>query len=62
MSKLSKHNDAFKFVMVVIDISSKYAWLESLKPKHGLAIKNVLEHIFSEKIRRPKVIQTDEGT
>ena len=41
--------------MVVIDILFKYAWLESLKSKHGIAIKNVLEHIFSEAIRRPKV-------
>ena len=41
---------------------SKYAWLEPLKPKPGLAIKNALEHIFSETIRLPKVIQTDKGT
>ena len=61
-SKLSKHNDAFKFVMVVIDILSKYAWLESLKPKHGLAIKNVLEHILSETIRLSEFIQTDKRT
>ena len=25
MSKLSKHNDGFKFIMVVIDILPKYA-------------------------------------
>ena len=62
MSKLSKRNDEFKFIMVVIDILYKYAWLEFLKSKHGIAIENVLEHIFSEKIRRPKVIQTDKGT
>ena len=51
--------------MVVIDILSKYAWLawlESIKSKHSVAIKNALEHIFSKTIRRPKVIQTDKGT
>ena len=42
------HNDGFKFIMVVIDILSKYAWLEPLKSKHDIAIKNVLEHIFSD--------------
>ena len=42
MSKLSKHNDEFKFIIVVIDIFSKYAWLEPLKSKHGIAIKNAL--------------------
>ena len=62
MSKISKHNDGFKFVMVVINILSKYAWLEPLKSKHDIAIRNALEHIFSEIIRRPKVIQMDKGT
>ena len=61
MSELSKPNDGFKFIMVVINILSKYAWVEPLKSKHGIAIKNALQHIFSEAIRRPKVIQTDEG-
>ena len=54
MSKLSKDNDGFNFIVVVIDILSKYAWLESLKSKHGIAIKNALEHIFSKTIRRQK--------
>ena len=54
VNKLSKHNDGFKFIIVVIDILSKYAWLEPLKSKHGVAIKNSLEHISSETIRRPK--------
>ena len=39
MSKLSKHNDGFKFIMVVIDILSKHVWLKTLKPKYGIAIK-----------------------
>ena len=61
MSKISKHNNGFNFMMVVTDILSKYAWLEPLKSKHGIAIKNALEHIFSETIRHPKVMQTDKG-
>ena len=47
ISKLSKHNDGFKFNMVVIDILSKYAWFELLKSKHGITIKNALEHILA---------------
>ena len=58
MSKFSKHG--FKFIMVVIDILSKYAWLEVLKFKHVKAIKSVLEHIFSERIRCPNIIQIDK--
>ena len=62
MSKRSKHNDGLKFIMVVTDILSKYAWLELLKSKNGIAIKNALEHIFSETARRAKVKQTGKGT
>ena len=62
MSKLLKHNDGFKFIMVVVDILSKYAWLEPLKSKHDIAVKNALKQIFSETIRRPKVVQTDKTT
>ena len=62
MSKLSKHNHEFKWIIVVTGILSKYAWLEPLKSMHGIAIKNALEHIFNETIRRPKVVQTDKGT
>ena len=39
--------------MVVMDILSKYAWLEPPKSKHDIAIKNALEHIFCQAIRRP---------
>ena len=61
MSKPSKYNDGFTFIMVVIDTLSKYAWLEPLKSKHVIPIKNAIEHIFSDTIRRLKVIQTDKG-
>ena len=62
MSKLSKHNDGLKFIMVVIDILSMYPWLEPLTSKHDVAIKNTLECIFGETMRCSKVIQTVTGT
>ena len=42
MSKPSKNNDGFRFIMVVIDIFTKYAWLGPLKSKHDIAIKIAL--------------------
>ena len=62
ISKLSKHDNGFKFIMVGINSLSKHAWLVPPKSKYGIAIKNALEHTFSETIRHPKVIQTDKGT
>ena len=47
MSKLSSHHNVSKFIMVIIDILSNYAWVELLKSKHGIAIKIALEQIFS---------------
>ena len=62
VSKLSKHNNGFKFIMVMTDIFSKNAWLKPLKSKDRITIKNALGHIFSEIIKRPKVIQRDKET
>ena len=62
MSNLSKHNNEFKLIMVVIDFLSKCAWLEPLRSKDGIAIENASELIFSETIRRPKVMQTGKET
>ena len=47
---ISKHNDGFKFVMVVIDVLTKYVWLDTVKSRYRIAIKNA------------KVIQTDKRT
>ena len=56
MSEILKHNDGVKFIMVIIDILSKYAWLEPLKSKHGITIK------MQQSIFLARVIQTDKGT
>ena len=47
MSKLSRHYDGFKFITVILDISSNYTWIELLKSKHGIAIEIVFEQIFN---------------
>ena len=62
MSKLSKANKGFKYLMVVIDVFSKYAWLEPLKTKTGIEITKALKKIFDKNKRSPLVIQTDKGT
>ena len=61
MSKLSKKNKGYKFLLVCIDVLSKYAWLRPLKSKTGLAIKNALKDIFVSDQRIPQVLQTDKG-
>ena len=33
MDSLSKENSGYKYILTVIDVLSKYAWLEPLKTK-----------------------------
>ena len=62
MSKLSKANKGFKYIMVIIDVFSKYAWLEPLKTKTGIEISKALQKVFNESKRSPRLIQIDKGT
>ena len=40
MQLLSKFNKGFRFLLCVIDIYSKYAWVIPLNDKKGIAITN----------------------
>ena len=63
MQKLSRYNKGHKYLMTVIDIFSKYAWVEPLHDKSGpkvaAAWKKVLKRASP---RQPHRLQTDKGT
>ena len=61
LSKLSKKNDGYKFILSVIDVLSKYAWLVPLKSKNGKELKIAMDTLFAKTKRRPQIIQTDKG-
>ena len=60
MKALSKQNKNFKYVLMVIDIFSKFGWAIPIKFKTGEAVKEALLKIFQE--RMPKKIWADKGT
>lgn len=60
MVKFAKYNQGYNYVLVVIDVFSKYLWLRSLKDKKGRSVALALEDIFS-KGRQPLRIRTDRG-
>ena len=62
LSKLSKFNDNYKYLLVIIDVFSKSAWVEPLKAKNAKDLKKAMEKVFKESKRQPKLIQTDKGT
>ena len=59
MKAFEKDNDGYTFLLMVIDIFSKYGWIVPLKNKKGVNVAKALENIFQE--RKPKKLWTDKG-
>ena len=59
MTALSKDNEGVNFLLLVIDIFSKYDWIVPLKNKKGETVANALKTIFKE--RKPGKLWTDKG-
>ena len=51
MQLLSKFNKGFRFLLCVIDIFSKYAWVIPLKDKKGISIVNAFQKILNDSKR-----------
>lgn len=58
---LSRYNDNYKFVLVSIDVFSKFAWVECLKNKNSTSVIRAFDKIYA---RAPRflALQTDRGT
>ena len=61
MRALSEENDNYNYILMIIDVLSKYAWARPLQTKSGKALKEALEDIFKEG-NLPKKIWADRGT
>ena len=48
MQLLSKFNKGIRFLLCVIDVISKYAWIVLLKDKKGITITNAFQKILDE--------------
>ncbi|XP_048583960.1 uncharacterized protein LOC125563136 [Nematostella vectensis] len=61
MQALRSYNDGYNYLLTVIDVLSKYAWVVPLKDKTGKRLVEAFESIF-EGGRQPEKLQTDDGT
>ena len=61
MQLISKFNKGFKFLLCVIDIYSKCAWVVPLKDKKGASIVNAFQSILKKSNRKPNKIWVDKG-
>jgi len=62
IQNISKYNKGMRYLLMVIDAFSKYAWVEPIKTKTGKAVTEAFEKILKRaKGRKPINVQTDDG-
>ena len=62
MQILSKFSKGFRFLLCVIDIYSKYAWVISLKDEKGISITNAFRKIIKKSNCEPNKIWVNKGS
>lgn len=62
MQKLSRWNDTFKYLLVVIDVFSKFLWVIPVKNKSAGVTKSAFEYLFTNQARKPVKLMSDKGT
>lgn len=61
MSSISKQNKGFKYLLIVIDVFSRFLWIKPLKTKRGTEVTKALKFIFTEGAT-PQKFRTDGGS
>ena len=62
MQLISRFNKGIRFLLGVIDIFSKYAWVVFLKDEKGITIVNVFQNILDNSTRKPNKIWVDKDS
>ena len=57
-----KQNDGIKFLLVVIDVFSRFLWVRALKDKSASTVTKAFDDIFKDSKRLPRRLRTDRGT
>ena len=55
------HNRPYRYVLVVIDAFSRYAWTRALKTKTAIESAKALDSILSEMPYKPRFFASDQG-
>ena len=58
---VAKENDGVNYLLVVIDVLSKYVWVRPMKNKTASSLLEAFDSILSEG-RKPEKLRTDKGT
>lgn len=61
VSNIASHNDGYRFLLVLIDIFSRFLFIVPLKNKQNQTIIEGLKSVF-QKGRKPHTLRTDKGS
>jgi len=61
MQSLARFNNGNKYILMVIDVFSKYGWAVALKSKTGIAVADALRSIIKKEKKPPAMLWTDKG-
>ena len=59
---LVKWNKDIKYLLMVIDVFSKYVWIKPLRDRKTESVSKAFDEIFETSKRKPKVLWTDKGS
>ena len=62
MKLVSKYNKWIRFLLRVIDIFGKQAWVIPLKDKKGVTIVNAFQRIWNNSKRKPNKLWVNKGS
>ena len=61
VSNIEQYNSGIKYLLVLIDVFSRYLWISPLLNKTSEQVKTGFELIFQSETRRPARLRTDKG-
>ena len=61
MIPLAKYNKGYKYLLMIIDVFSKYGWIVPIKTKTGSAVSVALEKVIKTSKRVPSKLWVDKG-
>ena len=62
VQSIAKYDKGNRYLLVAVDVLSKYAWVEPVKSKTGVAVTEAFEKILKRADgRKPQKLQTDDG-
>ena len=60
LTKVAKYNDGYHYILLAIDIFSRYVWIVPLRNKSENEVVHALLKIFMERV--PETVRSDKGT